>query len=73
MESLDETRDRLGEKTVKRALFDALEEAGSEGLNIAALVDAVQVSPPSYHSTNDFCSSTGNSRVVMSTRTCHDV
>lgn len=43
VETLAEVRSRLQKGTVKRVLFDALEEAGPAGLNIASLVDAVQV------------------------------
>ena len=43
VESLEKTRERLKEGTVKRVLFDALEAAGEGGLNIPALVEAVQV------------------------------
>ena len=46
MESLSEVKSRLPEGSVKRVLFDALEEAGSAGLNVASLVDAVQVFCP---------------------------
>ena len=46
VESLSEVRSRLQEGTVKRVLLDALEEAGPAGLNVASLVDAVQVSLP---------------------------
>lgn len=43
METLAEVRSRLPEGTVKRVLFDALQEAGPAGLNVPSLVDAVQV------------------------------
>ncbi len=43
VETIAEVRSRLPKGTVKRVLFDALEEAGPAGLNIASLVDAVQV------------------------------
>ena len=44
VETLDEVRHRLTSGSVKRVLFDALERAGPNGLNIGSLVDAVQVS-----------------------------
>ena len=43
VETVEEVRRRLNPGTVKRVLFDVLEEAGPEGLNISNLVDAVQV------------------------------
>ena len=43
VETLEEVRARLEVGSVKRAIFDALEDAGDEGLPIASLVQAVQV------------------------------
>ena len=48
VESLEAVRARLKPGTVKRVLFDALEAAGEHGLGIPALVDAVQVTAPSW-------------------------
>lgn len=43
VETLEEVKARLEGGSVKRAIFDALEAVGQEGLTIASLVEAVQV------------------------------
>ena len=45
-ETLEEARARLEVGSMKRAIFDALEAAGKEGLPVASLVQAVQVLNP---------------------------
>ena len=43
-ESLDQSAARIGTGTIKAVCFGALREAGADGLDILALVQAVQVS-----------------------------
>ena len=43
MEDLDESAARMHPGTVKAALFEALRDAGSDGLDVGQMVEAVQV------------------------------
>ena len=48
-ESLEETAARVGTGSIKSAAFQALREAGADGLDVLALVQAVQVKLFSSH------------------------
>ena len=54
-ETLAETANRIGAGSIKGALFGALRDAGADGLDVLALVHAVQVRLMQEHAHSRSC------------------